>query len=77
MFTALQLREEIENDWNPFPFSRWESQLWSAVIRMSARLNKFGPVSGKATVMQEYLEPTNTRGPRIDLENLRGTNLRQ
>ena len=28
------------------------------------------------TVHQEYLEPNDTEKPRIDLENLRGVNLR-
>lgn len=78
MFSALKLKEELDEDWDSFPMKGWETQLWSAIIRMSIRLNKFGPVSeGRRTVMQEYLDPTSEKGPRIDLENLRGTNLRQ
>ena len=77
MFTAMDLKENLEEDWDSFPFSRWEPLLWSGIIRMSGRLNTFGPVSGAGTVLQEYLDPTNPRGPRIDLENLRGINLRQ
>ena len=69
---SLGERERVD-----VPFSRWEPQLWSGIIRMSGRLNTFGPVSGAGTVLQEYLDPTNPRGPRIDLENLRGINLRQ
>ena len=78
MFTAMELKENLSDDWHSFPFSRWETQLYSAIIRMSGRLNKFGPVSEQGkTVMQEYLDPTNLNGPRIDLENLKGVNLRQ
>ena len=77
MFSALQLKEALDEDWDTFSMNKWETQLWSAVIRMSARLNTFGPVSQVNTVMQEYLDPTDRTGPRIDLENLRGTNLRQ
>ncbi len=75
MFTALQLKENLDPDWDAFSFNRRQGQLTSAIIRMSARLNKFGPVSQIGTVMQEYLDPTDTTGPRIDLENLRGKNL--
>jgi RHS repeat-associated protein len=78
MWSALKLKEELDDDWDSFPLSGWETQLWSAIIRMSERLNSAGPVSGyRPRFMQEYLEPTNPNGPRIDLENIRGTNLRQ
>jgi hypothetical protein len=78
MWKALKLKEELDEDWDPFPLSGWESQLESAIIRMSERLNAAGPVSGyRPRFMQEYLDPTNPNGPRIDLENIRGTNLRQ
>jgi RHS repeat-associated protein len=77
MFSAVQLQDALQADWDKFPFSRWEPELYSAIIRMSGRLNTFGPVSQVGTVMQEYLDPTDQSEPRIDLENLRGTNLSQ
>ncbi len=82
MFEAVQLQDALRDDWDKFPFSRWESQLMSAIITMSARLNTFGPVDasqpGQAgNVMRQLLNPTDPSDPRIDLENLRGVNLRR
>ena len=63
--------------WDSFSMNKWESGLRGAIIRMSIRLNTFGPVSSANTVLQEYCDPTDTTSPRIDLENLRGTNLQR
>ena len=58
-------------------FSRWRSNLRDAIIRMSFWVGTHGPTQDAYyTVHQEYLEPNDTEKPRIDLENLRGVNLR-
>ncbi len=76
MFTAVLAERALQNDWDKFSKS-WETELFGAIIRMSEKLSSFGPVSGTGTVLQEYLDPTDQSNPRIDLENLRGTNLRE
>jgi hypothetical protein len=77
MYTALETQSALSSDWDKFDFGSYQFQLWGAIVRMSQRLRTFGPVSMVGTVMQEYLDPTDRSEPRIDLENLRGTNLRQ
>jgi len=82
MFSAMELKDALDPDWDKFNFSRWESDLWQAIRTMSARLNTFGPVDASVpgqnkTVMTQYLNPTDEDDPRIDLENWKGVNLRQ
>ncbi len=58
--------------------SQWDEELWISVIRMSIWVGTHGPTSGGYyTVHQEYGDPTDTTSPRIDLENIRGVNLRK
>lgn len=81
MWSALQILSNTSWDnkqnWDKFKhFSRWEAQLWSAVIRMSSWVGTHGPTANAYyTVHQEYGDPTDFTSPRIDLENLRGVNL--
>ena len=78
MFKALTMKDALEPEWDSFQLQRWEPRLWQAIRRLSSRLNTAGPVSGyRPRFMQEYLDPTDETGPRIDLENIRGENLRQ
>ena len=77
MYSAVELKDALQDDWDRFSFDRWEPELFNAIVRMSSRLNSFGPVSQTGTVLQEYLDPTDWSKPRIDLENLRGVNLIQ
>ena len=83
MWGALQLLSALDWDnnsrWDKFKrFGQWEQQLWSATIRMSAWVGTHGPTAeGYYTVHQEYGDPTDETSPRIDLENIRGVNLRQ
>jgi len=58
MYSAVQLKDALQDGWDKFPFNRWETELFSAIVRMSARLNTFGPVYQTGTVLQEYLDPT-------------------
>jgi len=81
MWTALQVLSNLgwdnKQNWDKFKkFGRWETQLWSAVIRMSEWVGAHGPTDNAYyTVHQEYADPTDFTSPRIDLENLRGVNL--
>lgn len=78
MYLALEAASGLDQSWDDFSFNRWKNKLRSAIIRMSAWVGSHGPVGpGRIPrVHQEYLEPTDEAGPRIDLENIYGVNLR-
>ncbi len=77
MFIALKTKDyEKQEGWDDYTLGKDEPALWRAIIRMSIFVQTHGPTEpGFQQFHQEYVNPLNTKSPRIDLENIRGANL--
>ena len=78
MFAALKSQDYVQQKgWSSYNLGSDEPKLWSAIIRMSLFVQTHGPTppGPDPTWHQEYLDPNDTTSPRIDLENIIGTNL--
>jgi RHS repeat-associated protein len=80
MFVACEVGDCVGQGRNSFAFNRLAGAFRSAIIRMSQWVNTAGPFTGGIyTVHQEYVEDNAIKDPsnwpRIDLEQVYGTNL--
>jgi RHS repeat-associated protein len=83
--TSVQVQQRLRDlyysrgalNWYP---SRLDSNLFSAIIRMSKAINRFvlggGVYLGENVAREKFVDPKTGQRFRLDLENLRGHNLR-
>src|SRR5262249_40264125 len=68
MFTALQTQNYTrKKNWDKYKLGADEPALWRAIVRMSIYIQTHGPTEpGFQQFHQEYIDPLNTKSPRID-----------
>ncbi len=70
---------EVQKTRKKFMFRRWRKKLKRAIIRMSMKVKSYGPTSPgkKKSLLKVYLDEDDHNGPRIDLDNTYGVNLKR